>query len=80
MNASVRFILVICIIVLAAGMVLTAGMLIHEFTAPLPSSCADSSGPSSMAPAECHRSISLYVFALLVLGGGVGALWRKLGK
>ena len=80
MNAPGRFILVIGIIVLIVAMLGVALAAYAEFSRPLPWSCGDYSGPSSLLPSECHKNIALYLFALVLLGGGVGYLWRKLGR
>ena len=80
MNAPSRFVLVIAIIVLVVAMLGVALAAFGDLVRPLPGSCADYSGPSSLLPSECHKNIALYVFALVLLGGGVGYLWRKLGR
>jgi hypothetical protein len=80
MAATTRFILVLGIIVLVVAMLAIAAIAYGIVSGPVPSSCADSSMPSSLAPAECRRSITIYIVAIVACGAGVAALWRRLGR
>jgi hypothetical protein len=80
MSSMRRFVLVIGILLLVLGMIVTVALGYRELVAPLPSSCADFGGPSSLAPSECHKGMLLYIFAFALLAVGVGTLWRKLAK
>jgi|KBSSwiStaDraftv2_1062776.scaffolds.fasta_scaffold957311_1 hypothetical protein len=74
-----RFLLVIGILVLVAIFIVVGLFAYDEFFSPMPGFCADYSSPS-LAPAGCHKSVALYVAGLLVIGGAIGALWRRLGR
>jgi hypothetical protein len=78
--AGARFAYVVGIVILALIMLGVVAYGVNDFNSSLPSSCADFSGPSSLAPSECHKTnVIVYVVAVIVLGSGIGALWRKLG-
>ena len=78
--APKRFVLVIGILALLAIFIVVALFAYGEVFNPLPGSCADFSGPSALAPAGCHKNVALYIFGLVILGGAIGALWRKLER
>jgi hypothetical protein len=80
MTATTRFLLVLGILVLVVAMLVIAAIAYGIATGPVPASCADTSMPSSMAPAACRPSITIYIVAILACGAGVAALWRRLGR
>ena len=77
--ASQRFFLVVGIIVLLTIFIVVALFAYDEVFSPMPHVCADYSSPS-LAPAGCHKSVALYVAGLVVVGGAIAALWRRLGR
>jgi hypothetical protein len=77
--AAARLFIVLGIVVLALAMLAVAGYAANEFMTAMPLSCGDYGSPT-IAPAECHKTnVVIYVAAFIILGSGIGFLWRKLG-